>query len=55
MTLAMAASGSPSIALFTTLRDRDPVPDCSFSSGHTLAGSPSGNLRLTPRRRDGIQ
>lgn len=55
MSPSTAASGSPMAVSFATLRDQDAVPDFSLSLGHTLAGSPSGNLRLTPRHRDGDQ
>jgi hypothetical protein len=38
-----------------TLRARDGSRDPALSSGHTLAGSPAGNLPATERARDELR
>lgn len=55
MSDSMAASGGPYAAPSGTLRARSVVHDRRLSLRHTLAGFPSGNLRLTPRRRNGVR
>ena len=55
MNAPMAASGGPFPVPTATLRARNVVHDRRLSRGHTLAGFPSGNLRLTPRRRTGVR
>lgn len=51
MTPSAGKVGSPD----RTLRTRDGSRDAAFSLGHTLAGSPAGNLPTTIRARDGLQ
>jgi hypothetical protein len=48
MTSSAGKTGAPD----HTLRARDVSRDATLSSGHTLAGSPAGNLPATERARD---
>lgn len=40
---------------YRTLRARDAFEEPALSSGHTLAGSPAGNLPATERARDELR
>lgn len=51
MTSSAGKSGAPD----HTLRARDGSWAPALSSGHTLAGSPAGNLPATERARDAFR